>query len=34
MLGKGGQTIKKIGELARTELEAMFGRLVYTSSFL
>jgi GTP-binding protein Era len=33
-LGKGGATIKKIGELARTELEAMFGRRVHLFLFV
>jgi GTP-binding protein Era len=34
VLGKGGQTIKKIGELARIELEAMFGRRVHLFLFV
>jgi GTP-binding protein Era len=33
-LGKGGATIKKIGELARTELEEMFGRRVHLFLFV
>ena len=34
VLGKGGQTIKKIGELARTELEELFGRRVHLFLFV
>jgi GTP-binding protein Era len=34
VLGKGGQTIKKIGELARTELEDLFGRRVHLFLFV
>jgi GTP-binding protein Era len=34
VLGKGGQTIKKIGELARTELEQLFGRRVHLFLFV
>jgi len=34
VLGKGGATIKKLGELARTELEAMFGRRVHLFLFV
>jgi GTP-binding protein Era len=34
VLGKGGATIKKIGELARTELEEMFGRKVHLFLFV
>jgi GTP-binding protein Era len=34
VLGKGGATIKKIGELARTELEDMFGRRVHLFLFV
>jgi len=34
VLGKGGATIKKIGELARTELEEMFGRRVHLFLFV
>jgi GTP-binding protein Era len=34
VLGKGGQSVKKIGELARTELEAMFGRRVHLFLFV
>ncbi len=34
VLGKGGQTIKKIGELARTEMEALFGRRVHLFLFV
>ena len=33
-LGKGGATIKKIGELARAELEEMFGRRVHLFLFV
>lgn len=33
-LGKGGATIKKIGELARTELEELFGRRVHLFLFV
>src|SRR5262249_26090008 len=29
VIGKGGQTIKKIGELARAEMEEIFGRRVH-----
>ncbi len=34
VLGKGGATIKKIGELARTELEQMFDRRVHLFLFV
>ena len=34
VLGKGGATVKKIGELARTELEEMFGRRVHLFLFV
>jgi GTP-binding protein Era len=34
VLGKGGATIKKIGELARTELEDMFGHRVHLFLFV
>jgi GTP-binding protein Era len=34
VLGKGGTTIKKIGELARAELEEMFGRKVHLFLFV
>jgi GTP-binding protein Era len=34
VLGKGGATIKKIGELARTELEDIFGRRVHLFLFV
>jgi len=34
VLGKGGSTIKKIGELARTDLEEMFGRRVHLFLFV
>jgi len=34
VLGKGGQTIKKIGELARSEMEALFGRRVHLFLFV
>jgi GTP-binding protein Era len=34
VLGKGGATIKKIGELARTELEDLFGRRVHLFLFV
>ena len=34
VLGKGGQTIKKIGELAREELETLFGRRVHLFLFV
>jgi GTP-binding protein Era len=34
VLGKGGQSIKKIGELARTEMEALFGRRVHLFLFV
>lgn len=34
ILGKGGQTIKKIGELARTELEEMFGTRIHLKLFV
>ena len=34
VLGKGGATIKKIGELARSELEEMFGRKVHLFLFV
>jgi GTP-binding protein Era len=34
VLGKGGATIKKIGELARAELEEMFGRKVHLFLFV
>jgi GTP-binding protein Era len=34
VLGKGGQTIKKIGELARTELEELFVRRVHLFLFV
>ena len=34
VLGKGGATIKKIGELARTELEEMLGRRVHLFLFV
>jgi GTP-binding protein Era len=34
VLGKGGATIKKIGELARLELEEMFGRRVHLFLFV
>lgn len=34
VLGKGGATIKKIGELARTELEALFERRVHLFLFV
>ena len=34
VLGKGGATIKKIGELARTEMEEMFGRRVHLFLFV
>ncbi|MDE2494806.1 MAG: GTPase Era, partial [Alphaproteobacteria bacterium] len=34
MLGKGGATIKKIGELARQELEEIFGRRVHLFLFV
>jgi GTP-binding protein Era len=33
LLGKGGQTIKKIGELARHEMEELFGRRVHLFLF-
>ena len=33
-LGKGGATIKKIGELARVELEEIFGRRVHLFLFV
>jgi GTP-binding protein Era len=34
VLGKGGQTIKKIGELAREELETLFGHRVHLFLFV
>jgi GTP-binding protein Era len=34
VLGKGGATIKKIGELARADLEEMFGRKVHLFLFV
>ncbi|HEY4124094.1 MAG TPA: GTPase Era [Rhizomicrobium sp.] len=34
VLGKGGQTIKKIGELARTEMETLFGHRVHLFLFV
>src|SRR5882757_8201380 len=34
VLGKGGATIKKIGELSRTDLEEMFGRRVHLFLFV
>jgi GTP-binding protein Era len=34
VLGKGGQTIKKIGELARTEMETLFERRVHLFLFV
>ncbi len=34
VLGKGGATIKKIGELARTELEEIFGHRVHLFLFV
>jgi GTP-binding protein Era len=34
VLGKGGQTIKQIGQLARTELEEIFGRKVHLFLFV
>ncbi|MBL8894463.1 MAG: GTPase Era [Rhizobiales bacterium] len=34
VLGKGGQTIKQIGQLARTELEALFERKVHLFLFV
>jgi len=34
VLGKGGQTIKTIGALARTELETLFGRRVHLFLFV
>jgi GTP-binding protein Era len=34
VLGKGGQTIKKVGELARTELEDLLGRRVHLFLFV
>ena len=34
VLGKGGATIKKIGELARNELEELFGRRVHLFLFV
>ncbi|HEU4551079.1 MAG TPA: KH domain-containing protein, partial [Rhizomicrobium sp.] len=34
VLGKGGATIKKIGELARTELEELLGRRVHLFLFV
>jgi len=34
VLGRGGATIKKIGELARTELEQLFGRRVHLFLFV
>ncbi|HEU0162498.1 MAG TPA: GTPase Era [Rhizomicrobium sp.] len=34
VLGKGGATIKKIGELARTELETLFGRRIHLFLFV
>jgi GTP-binding protein Era len=34
VLGKGGATIKKIGELARAELEELFGRRVHLFLFV
>jgi len=34
VLGKGGATIKKIGELARTELESLFGRRIHLFLFV
>ena len=34
VLGKGGQTIKTIGELARTEMETLFGRRVHLFLFV
>lgn len=34
VLGKGGATIKKIGELAREELETLFGRRVHLFLFV
>jgi GTP-binding protein Era len=34
VLGKGGATIKKIGELARTEMEEIFGRRVHLFLFV
>lgn len=34
VLGKGGRTVKKIGELARTEMEALFSRRVHLFLFV
>ncbi len=34
VLGKGGQTVKKIGELAREEMETLFGRRVHLFLFV
>ena len=34
VLGKGGQTIKIIGELARKEMEELFGRRVHLFLFV
>ena len=34
VLGKGGATVKKIGELARTEMEELFGRRVHLFLFV
>ncbi len=34
VLGKGGQAIKKVGELAREELEEMLGRRVHLFLFI
>ncbi len=34
VLGKGGATVKKIGELARTEMEEIFGRRVHLFLFV
>lgn len=34
VLGKGGQTVKKIGELARTEMETLFERRVHLFLFV
>jgi len=34
VLGKGGQTVKIIGELARKEMEDLFGRRVHLFLFV
>ncbi len=34
LIGKGGAMIKKIGTLAREELEAYFGKKVYLENFV